>query len=528
MDINTIYILVGLLVGLACIAGMIWGAVTYIKARRFGRQQIVLTASVVLIIVLLISGTTVLFVYPRVKEINRSNMREYTPTSTLAPTTTALPTLTPKSTPTPISGNIFYISKNGNNGDGLSWQTAWNELNQINWSRIQPGDRILLDGGSTQMVYITTLTIGQSGTAAAPIRIEKATEAGRNGQVAIFGGRSIPLPYCGQTNYAYQTSGVTTHGIVFGGHAWIIVDGMDWDGITIYAHSSHGIDMTNNPSNDIVRNIEIYDNGSASQRGSSWQPDTDGHGVYLNGSNLTFEYMDIHDNSDDEFDTGIGSMNNLSIRHSWLHVSRGDPDNPGLPFNQCVHQDGYQIYSGGTQGRILIEDSVVGPGLKEGVILGAPYQRLSGGAIVNNVTIRNSLFTNKVINIMGFPQIKESNWVIDHVTVITPGGGQPVFQSLFLEGSNLTVTNSIFYGGQIYLPDGLTTSMNNCQWRTEGNTSSLVGQTVDPAFVSDVSAFSTSTPLAQIANANFALQSNSPCVGKGSSITSVAQLINSS
>src|SRR5437667_12894071 len=108
MDINTIYILVGLLVGLACIAGMIWGAVTYIKARRVGRQQIVLTASVVLIIVLLISGTTVLFVYPRVKEINRSNMREYTPTSTLAPTTTALPTLTPKSTLTPISGKIYY------------------------------------------------------------------------------------------------------------------------------------------------------------------------------------------------------------------------------------------------------------------------------------------------------------------------------------------------------------------------------------------------------------------------------------
>jgi hypothetical protein len=513
--LNTIYIFVGILVGLICIAGIIWGVVAYIRARRFDRKQTVLISSIAFIVVLLISSITALFVYPRAKEITQS-IREYTPTGT------------PTSTVTLTSGHIYYVSKNGNNGNGLSWQTAWNELNQINWSRIQPGDTILLDGSSTQMDYTTTLTIGKSGTATAPIRIEKATATGRNGKVVIFGGRSVPLPYCGQTNYAYQTSGVTAHGIVFGGHAWIIVDGMNWDGIRIYGHSSHGIDMTDSPNNDIVRNIEIYDNGSASQSGSSWQPETDGHGVFLDGLNLTFEYMDIHDNSDDEFDTGIGSMNNLIIRHSWLHISREDPNSPGLPFNQCVHQDGYQIYSGGIQGGILIEDSVVGPGLKEGVILGAPNQGQSVGATVNNVTIRNSLFTNKVINIMGFPQIKESNWVIDHVTVITPGSGQPVFQSLFLEGSNHTVTNSIFYGGQIYLPDGLATSINNCQWRTVGNTSSIVGQTVDPKLVTDVSAFSASTPLAQIANANFALRSDSPCAGRGSSITSVAQLINSS
>jgi hypothetical protein len=524
---NTIYVIVGILVGLVCITGTIWGAVVYTKARQFGRQQIVLTTTVVLIIVLLISSITAFFVYPRAKEIIQG-IKEYSPTSALAPTATVLPTLTPKSTVTPTSGNIFYVSKNGNNGDGLSWQTAWNELNQINWSRIQPGDTILLDGSSTRMVYTTTLTIGKSGTATAPIRIERAAETGRNGKVEIFGGRSIPLPYCGQTNYAYQTSSITTHGIVFGGHAWIIVDGMSWDGIRIYGHSSHGIDMTNNPSKDIVRNIEIYDNGYASQNGSSWLPETDGHGVYLNGSNLIFEYLDIHDNSDDEFDTGVGSINNLIIRHSWLHVSREDPNNSGLPFNQCVHQDGYQIYSGGTQGGILIEDSVVGPGLKEGLILGAPYQGQWGGATVNNVTIRNSLFTNKVINIMGFPRIRESNWIIDHVTVITPGSGQAESQSLFLEGSNLTVTNSIFYGGQIYLPDGLATSMNNCQWRTVGHTSSIIGQTIDPRFVTDVSAFSASTPLAQIANASFALRSDSPCAGRGSSITSVVQLIHSS
>lgn len=424
------------------------------------------------------------------------------------------------------NGNTYYVSKNGSNKDGISWATAWNELDQINWSVIQPGDIIILDGGSSQMVYTTTLTIGKSGTQSLPITIQRSTENGHNGKVVMFGGRSTPLPYCGQSSYTYQQSSVA-HGIVFRSSSWIVIDGMNWDGISIYGHSSHGVDMTSNPSNDTLRNMEIYDNGTASQSGGTWNPDTNGHGIYLNGTNLTFEKMNIHDNSDDEFDTGIGSINNVTISYSWLHVDREDPTQPGLPFNQCVHQDGYQIYSGGTQGGILIENSIIGSGLKEGTILGNLYNSQGVGATVNNVTIRNSLFLNKVNDIMGYPQIKERNWTIDHVTVWnlnTPQqGAYP--HSIFLEGSGHTVTNSIFYGGPFYLPDGLAVSSGNCQWNTTGNTSAIVGQTVDPQFVTDVSGFSDATPLAQIDGADFALRPGSPCTGKGSNVTSVAQFL---
>src|SRR5437762_3080102 len=61
------------------------------------------------------------------------------------------------------TGTTYYVSKNGNNADGRSWATAWNELNQINWGVVQPGDSILLDGGSSQMTYTTSLTVGKSG-----------------------------------------------------------------------------------------------------------------------------------------------------------------------------------------------------------------------------------------------------------------------------------------------------------------------------------------------------------------------------
>ncbi len=419
-----------------------------------------------------------------------------------------------------VGGKTYYISKNGNNSDGRSWSTAWNELDQIKWTNIQPGDMILLDGGSSNMVYTETLNIGKSGTQAAPITIRRTTEPGRNGKVVIFGGRSIPLPYCGQPTYLNQTVGITQFGIDFGANSWVIIDGMSWDGVSIYGHNGAGVDFSHTSSNNTVRNVEVYDNGHAyQQRNGTWQPDNHGDGVNLSGSNLTFEQMDIHDNGDDAFEGG--GISNVTIRHSWLYETREDPTEQGLPFNQCVHQDGIQIWGGGVQSGVLIEDSIFGPGLKEGTIMGQASLPNGAGAVVNNVTIRNTLFLNKVINVMGYPSLKEHNWTLDHVTVFSPGNAI----ALWIEGSGHSVTNSIFYGGQILLPDGLAASSGNCQWNTSHNTTALVGQTLDPRLVTDVSTFNVTTPLAQIANAHFALQANSPCAGKGSSITSVAQLI---
>src|SRR6266446_2236143 len=60
------------------------------------------------------------------------------------------------------SAHTYFVSRNGNNADGLSWTTAWNELASINWSVVQPGDTVILDGGTNGMTYATILTIGKS------------------------------------------------------------------------------------------------------------------------------------------------------------------------------------------------------------------------------------------------------------------------------------------------------------------------------------------------------------------------------
>jgi hypothetical protein len=425
-----------------------------------------------------------------------------------------------QSTPVTASGKTYYVSKSGNNSDGRSWSSAWNELASINWSVIHPGDTILLDGGVGKMVYATTLTIGNSGTSGAPITIRRATTPSRNGKVVIFGGRSIPLPYCGQPVYANQTTGVAQVGIEFGAHAWIIVDGMSWGGISDYSHNTAGVAFDSSANHDTLRNMEIYDNGHAYQSsGGAWQPQTRGDGVALFGSNLTFEQMDIHDNGDDALEGA--NIANITILHSWLHETREVPTQPGLPFDQCVHQDGIQVWGGGVQSGVLIEDSILGPGLKEGTIIGQTPTGSNVGAEVNNVTIRNTLFLNKVINVMGYPNVKEHNWTLDHDTVVSPGDAI----AIWLEGSGHVVTNSIFYEGQIILPDGLAASSDNCEWQTNHNTAAVAGITADPGFVTDASSFGVSTTLAQIAAGDYALKPGSPCAGKGSSITSVAQLI---
>lgn len=405
----------------------------------------------------------------------------------------------------PIS---YYVSKTGSNADGKSWATAWNELDQIEWHVIQPGEIILLDGGATEMIYTTTLTVGKNGTSEKPITITLASEPGRDGRAVIFGGRSTPLPYCGQTDYTYETDGVRDVGISIGDYSWVVIDGRKWHGITIHGHNVNGIWLDPNSSHITVRNVEIYDNGKAYQSGGGWEPDLPG--VDLMGTDITFERAIIHDNGQDAFQGGF--VGDFTLRQSWLYNCRKHPiwDES---FNYCTHTDGIQIYDGGPQSGFLIEETIIGPGFMQGVILG--QQPGPGGpeAVVNDVTFRNVLFMKaNTTNILGYPNTKPEGWVIDHVTVHSPNAWG---HALSLEGSGHTVKDSIFHSGGIYLPDGLDSYIGNCQWNTEGF---QLGQIADPLFVDvdDNAPFSLD---------DYALAPDSPCAGKGSSLTSVAQLL---
>ncbi len=415
----------------------------------------------------------------------------------------------------------FYVSKAGSSADGTSWATAWNELDRIDWNIVQPRDTILLDGGATKMVYTTTLAVGASGTEAAPILIQRATEAGHDGQVVIFGGRSIPL-VCGHAiQYTYQTDGVRKYGVDLGARSYVTLDGGKWRGIAIYGHNLHGIHLSRGSSHDVVRNVEIYDNGQANFDTARQWWNSDQPGVGLTGASHTFERDIIHDNGQDAFQCG-GGLSELTIRNCWLYNGRPHPRSAALSYNYTMHSDGIQVYGGGVQSGILMEGCIIGPGLMQGTILGqTPTHGVE--AQVDDVTIRDSLFLNTTnANIMGYPQIKSRNWTIDHVTAFmtrtNPDGKERT--NLFLEGSGHKITNSIFYGSALSLPGEVRTE-GNVQFHTSGRS---IGVTADPQFAG-APAYDSNPDLATLIRSDFALKPGSPAQGKGASITSVVQLL---
>src|ERR1051325_8218067 len=65
----------------------------------------------------------------------------------------------------------YYISNSGNDAsDGLSTATAWQTLSPVNSLALQPGDKILLEGGQSFTGTIQ-LDANDKGTAANPVTI---------------------------------------------------------------------------------------------------------------------------------------------------------------------------------------------------------------------------------------------------------------------------------------------------------------------------------------------------------------------
>lgn len=457
---------------------------------------------------------------------------------------------------------VFYVSKGGNNTDGTSWETAWNELNQIKWDTIQPGDTIQIDGGPNAcpqidgdiyndfdegarkyriephsntfgcgVVYRTPLKPTKNGTSGNPISIMTSSEAGRNGTVSIFGGRTTALPYCQQSGYVWQTSGVNTIGIDLSGSSWITIDGGKLNGLKVYGHNLLGIKLSGSSNNITVRNIDIYDNGNTIEGGIT----PDQKGVDLSGSHITFEKAVIHDNGQDAFQSG-GGLSNFKLLNSWLYFGRKNPVT-GATFNYCRHPDGIQVYNGGRQSGVLIEGTLIGPGFMQGINLGAPTHTVGSRvqwATVDNVTIKNSLFygshNSNITDLYQYdnapePDKRPDNWRLENFTsyrvydtnTSSPSCTAPEKnQNIYITGdSGYVVKNSVFYGGCFLDIKHYTSSNpipseggNNCVYgmRIAAGNNKIDSVVADPQFTN-------------ISQNDYTVNS-SQCVGKGSSVTS--------
>ena len=480
------------------------------------------------------------------------------PTPTPTPAPTPIPSATPTPAPSPNPSATWYVSRSGSNADGRSWATAWNDLDRIGWSTVQPGDTIVIDGGATAcpspydfsmtrpgvscgMLYQSTLTVGKSGTAAAPITIRLATEAGHNGTVVFFGGRTNPLPYCTQSGYSPAYSGsVLSTGILIGNYQYIVIDGSKRSGFMSYGHDdasgsdANGITFADYRAGFItVRNMEIFDNGFV----ISGPVNTDSPGIRLRGHDLTFERLLVHDNGQDEFQGGASSsqpITNITIRDSWLYNQRGNPAYNGFGFNAgpsqtgCTHADGIQIYpegSGGEQSGLTMQNDIIGPQLDQGI-----YPSDTTVAY-DNTTINNVLLINAIWNNINSDGQSNSalprNWTISNITAyVTPGPAGAIYGDdsqcnvEINSGSSMTVTDSVFANGCIHFSVSALSASGNVYW----NTSSSPGGTVtDPLFVGPLPA--NDNPLFATLNAVDFTPACAICAGKGSSLHRMGDIL---
>jgi len=450
------------------------------------------------------------------------------------------------------AGANYYVSRTGSNSDGLSWATAWNELNQINWSVIRPGDTILLDGGATEcsfpfeitgtsnappdpdcgMVYQSTLTIAARGAELLPITIRLSDEPGRNGTVRIFGGRSLLLPYCGQSNYQYQNEGVRRVGVYIREDAsHIVLDGSKWQGIVVYGHNAAGVRLDKEdcvddapvPTDIVIRNLKVFDNGSASQSGGLWYPN--GMGVELSGQNAFFDRVLVHDNGQDAFQSA-GGIRGVTLRRAWLYNSRPHPSHPGETWNGlCVHSDGIQVFGGGDQHGLTVLESIVGPGFQQALMLGDAAHECAQ-ATIHDVTVSDSLIVGHHgsdnqcgLQSASDPGVLPTNYTLDRVTSVRDVGNDA--WNTRIRGSQHHIRNSIFVGGMQLQVENSTDFSNNYWWELRDR--SNLGTQANPMFAdADYAGVG-----AGFADFDFRITNPAIAQGTGTSITSVRQLMDS-
>ena len=371
----------------------------------------------------------------------------------------------------------FYVSKTGNNQDGLSFSTAFNELSKINWSLVGPTDTIIIDGGTTQMTYTTGLKIAKTGYTAQPLRIQRSTVAGHNGKVIIDG--------MGQPNFV---------GIDFTGSGMVgnvEVDGMKWDGIEV-RNCDRGVNLSYSSNwNNHVYGLDVHHNKK---------------GILIEGSNGA-GWCSIRDNS----------INNVLITNPNNAVYPGDGLTNCSIFMTGGSADGIYMSPGYLNGGTNVINCVLGPKLRYGLNMGSTTSvKLSNCLLLNaqSANVYQADYTGRIT-------VERCTSFMTSLNYLNQA--HSALQLASISSYNNTINSSIFYGGAL-AGNNFQNGSNNTQFRTSGNTLMVRGRTADPQFTTNVGGFPNNVPDSTLNAASFALRSSSPALGTGSAITSVLGL----
>jgi hypothetical protein len=230
------------------------------------------------------------------------------------------------------SGTAWYVSRSGSNADGRSWASAWNELDQIKWSAVQPGDKIEVEGGT----YSQRLIPIKGGTNAGRITLERSTAPGHDGKVTI--------------DYTNTPAPTYWAGHVVIGQPYLTIDGKDWDDFEIIANDSCLMIVDTN-------NVDDYFELKNTRLRGYANPDNDGRTICIWSGSLALDHVwfGTQVGVEDHMVLANSTPSSVKIEHSvfspWITINGSHSD----MLEEGVNNGGALIFK-----RNIVWDS--GPG----------------------------------------------------------------------------------------------------------------------------------------------------------------------
>jgi len=228
----------------------------------------------------------------------------------------------------------WYVRPSGGSygsEDGTSYENAWDGFINIDWSKIQPGDTLWLDGNST---YNEFLWIHGSGTASSPITIR-----------GDYGGKAtIDATNASNKNFCIYDNA---------GHDGLIIENLELTGYKIAA-----INLTNNSDptdgcDDIqLLNCEVHHPASGDKNAT----------LLWHGNNCIIRHNYFHDIQQ------TAQILYINKHNAGTYVNTNPNDKVLIEFNRFAHcndiisrEDGHTIgLNGGTQYSRTVKHVIIG------------------------------------------------------------------------------------------------------------------------------------------------------------------------
>jgi hypothetical protein len=304
--------------------------------------------------------------------------------------------------PLGLTGHSWYVAKGAPGtaaspctSAGTTWSNAWGEMDQINWSCVQPGDTVWLAGGT----YTHGFTVGASGAAGKPIYVARVRSTdtvptSAAGWAAAFDSQVLVTNTTANNGGSGCNAGdvLCFNQSTLGNYTYW--DGRVDSGILLQTSNIAGLSPTNNTS----LGQSAADIGTA-----SGDPDT--------GSNhdITFDEVDFagpagsSDYTHASYDAAIQVINatgNVLFTHCRIH---GANDNVNISGSSGVTFDHCMFY-----------DNVAGSG-------SAGHGNMVQYAGNDDVTFRYNEWWN---------------WSVEGIMVWTPSGALYVYGNVFHDADN--------------------------------------------------------------------------------------------